>query len=107
MNKYGKISTKMFNEIKPEKYRKKITFIDSINGKIENDNEISRILTNDLKSKVSIEKSFTDIKEFVLRKNVNLKCEFIEELDFVKNVEIKEVNPFATTRCHDNAYRCH
>ena len=91
MNKYGKISTKMFNEIKPEKYRKKITFIDSINGKIENDNEISRILTNDLKSKVSIEKSFTDIKEFVLRKNVNLKCEFIEELDFVKNVEIKEV----------------
>ena len=37
-----------------------------MNGKIENEKEISRILTIDLKSKVSIEKSFTDIKEFVL-----------------------------------------
>ena len=50
-----------------------------------------RILTNYLTSKVSIEKSFTNIKEFVFRKNVNLKCKFIEELDFVKNVEINEI----------------
>lgn len=25
------------------------------------------------------------------RKNINLKCEFIEELDFVKNVEVNEI----------------
>ena len=63
----------MFNEIKPEEYRKKITFSDSVYGKIANVNKISRTLTNDLKTQ-----SFTDIQEIVTRKNVNLKRELLK-----------------------------
>ena len=38
----------MFREIKPDKHRKKITFMDIENGKVENVNEIN-MLTDDLK----------------------------------------------------------
>ena len=64
INKYRKINTKMFREIKPDKHRKKITFLYTEDGKVENVNGIANTLTDDLKSKVSVEKEFKDVKEF-------------------------------------------
>ena len=54
----------MFREIKPDKHRKKITFLYTEDGKVENVNGIANTLTDDLKSKVSVEKEFKDVKEF-------------------------------------------
>ena len=68
INKYGEINTKMFRELKPDKHRKMITFLDTEDGKVENVNEIASMLTDDLKSKASLEKEFEDVKAFIQRK---------------------------------------
>ena len=65
--------------------------MDTEDGKVENVNEIANMLTDDLKSKVSVEKEFEDVKDFIQRKNLNLKCDLIEDTDFIKNVELKEI----------------
>ena len=49
------------------------------------------MLTYDLKSKVFVEKEFKDVKDFIQRKKLNLKCDLIEDTDFIKNVELKEI----------------
>ena len=65
--------------------------MDTEDGKVENVNEIANMLTDDLKSKVSVEKEFEDVKDFIQRKKINLKCDLIEDTDFIKNVELKEI----------------
>ena len=42
---------------------------------------------NDLKSKVSVEKEFENGTDFFQRKNSNLKCDLIEDAEFIKYVE--------------------
>ena len=65
--------------------------MDTEDGKVENVNEIANMLTDDLKSKVSVEKEFEDVKDFIQRKKLNLKCDLIEDTDFIKNVELKKI----------------
>ena len=79
----------MFREIKPDKHRKKITFLYTEDGKVENVNGIANTLTDDLKSKVSVEKEFEDVKDFIQRKKINLKCDLIEDTNFIKKSRIE------------------
>ena len=58
----------MFRELKPDKHRKKITFLDTEDEKVENVNEIANMLTDDLKSKVSVEKELEDVKDVFQKK---------------------------------------
>ena len=73
IDKYEKINTKIFKEIKPDKHRKNINILDTEDEKVENVNEIANTFTDDLK-KVSVEKEFEDVKDF---KNLNLKCDLM------------------------------
>ena len=63
--------------------KKNISFLDTEYGYIEN--------VNDLKLNISIEKEFNEVKEFIQGKNLNLKCDFINYADFIKNMELKEI----------------
>ena len=63
--------------------------MDTEDGKVENVNEIANMLTDDLKSKVSVEKEFEDVKDFIQRKKLNLKCDLIEDTDFIKKCRIE------------------
>lgn len=63
--------------------KKNISFLDTEYGYIEN--------VNDLKLNISIEKEFNEVKEFIQGKNLNLKCDFINYADFIKNLELKEI----------------
>ena len=45
--------------------------------------------TDELKSKVSVEKEFEDVKD--VKEKLNLKCDLIKDTDFIKNVELKEI----------------
>ena len=60
--------------------------MDTEDRKVENVNEIAKMLTDDLNSKVS-----EDVKDFIKRKKLNLKCDLNEDADFIKNVEVKEI----------------
>ena len=48
---------------------KKDNFLDTEDGKVENVNVIANMLTDDLKSKVSAEKEFKDLKILFQEKN--------------------------------------
>ena len=49
------------NKYKIYKHRKMITFLDTKDGKVKNINEIANMLTDDLKSKICVEKEFKDV----------------------------------------------